>query len=337
MEEASDVPKMKDFVPEGNAQQSQGEQELTKATSQKAAKETTTESKESEQPSTTPTMTSTASVPDSSRILASPAARVIAKDWGIELGSVKGTGPGQRITKSDILAHKKETKTTPGQVESTSPYMDVPVSSMRRVIAQRLSESTSTIPHYYLSVSIDMTRVNSIRNHLLSGKEPLKLSINDFIVKAVAMACPNVPAVNSSWRGDFIRQHNDVDISVAVASPDGLITPIIFKANTKTISQISTEIKGLAERARTGKLKPAEFQGGTFTVSNLGMYGIDHFTAIINPPQSCILAVGRTDESNHCMRVTLSCDHRVVDGATGASWLQYFKRYLEDPAMMIVD
>lgn len=329
---------MKDFVPEGSAQPSQNKQEMPKATSQKVAKEIVTESKETEQPLTTPTVTSTASVSDSSRILASPAARVIAKDLGIELGSVTGTGPGQRITKSDILAHKKEEdKTTTGQVESASPYTDMPVSNMRRVIAQRLSESTSTIPHYYLGTSIDMTRVDSLRSHLMSGKESLKLSINDFIVKAVAMACPKVPAVNSSWRGDFIRQHKDVDISVAVASPDGLITPIVLKANSKTVSQISAEIKGLAERARTGKLKPAEFQGGTFTVSNLGMYDIDYFTAIINPPQSCILAVGRIDESNRYMKVTLSCDHRVVDGATGALWLQYFKRYLEDPAMMVVD
>lgn len=331
---------MKDFVLEGSAtQQSQSKQEKTKSTDQKVtevspSKETTTESKQLET-STTP---SHAIASDSSRILVSPAARVIAKDLGIDLSSVTGTGPGHRITKSDILAYKKEDRhVSAKQPESTSPYTDIPLSNIRRVIAQRLSESTSTIPHYYLSASIDMTRVNLIRNHLLSGKEPLKLSINDFIVKAAAMACPKVPAVNSSWQGDFIRQHKHADISVAVASPDGLITPIIFNADSKTVSQISAEIKNLAERARFGKLKPAEFQGGTFTVSNLGMFGIDHFTAIINPPQSCILAVGRTDASNHLMQVTLSCDHRVVDGATGALWLQYFKKYLEDPAMMIID
>ena len=336
---------MKDFVPEGNAQQPQTKQEksMPTTTSQDAveassSKESTIESREPENqhPSSSGEPSST-NISSSSRILVSPAARVIAKDMEIELTDVRGTGPGQRITKSDILAYGKESRTAATQTESTSPYVDVPVSSVRRVIAQRLSESTSTIPHYYLSTSIDMSRVISLRNRLLLGREQVKLSINDFIVKAAAMACPKVPAVNSSWQGSFIRQHKHVDISVAVAAPDGLITPIIFKADSKTVSQISAEIKHLAERAREGKLKPAEFQGGTFTVSNLGMYGIDHFTAIINPPQSCILAVGRTEESNHHMTVTMSCDHRVVDGATGALWLQYFKKYLEDPAMMIVD
>jgi len=232
-------------------------------------------------------------------------------------------------------------------------YTDIPHTNVRKVIAQRLLQSKQTIPHYYLSVDCSIDEVMKVRAQLnakLDEKE--KLSVNDFIVKASALALRKVPAVNSSWMDTAIRQYNYVDISVAVATPTGLITPIVKDADLKGLLQISSDVKRLAAKAKENKLAPEEFQGGTFTISNLGMFGVKTFSAIINPPQACILAIGAAEtrvvpnegkdaaekpfKTAKVMSVTMSCDHRVVDGAVGAQWLQAFKNLLENPLNMLL-
>ncbi|KAJ1301375.1 hypothetical protein OPQ81_008640 [Rhizoctonia solani] len=283
-------------------------------------------------------------------IFATPIAKKIALERGIPLAKVKGSGPDGRILREDVEKYQSSAGAAPA-VAAGAPaesYTDTPVSNMRRTIGQRLSQSKQEVPHYYVTSDIDMGKVLKLRevfNTSLAGKEGApKLSVNDFIVKAVALAMQDVPEANSAWMGDKIRQHNVVDVSVAVATPTGLITPIIKNAATKGLTAISTESKALAGKARAGKLQPHEYQGGTFTVSNLGMYGVSHFTAIINQPQSCILAVGSTQpvivpapeeekgwRTAQIMKVTLSSDHRTVDGAVAARWLQAFKGYLENP------
>ncbi|KAI8364856.1 pyruvate dehydrogenase complex dihydrolipoamide acetyltransferase [Choanephora cucurbitarum] len=229
-------------------------------------------------------------------------------------------------------------------------FNDQPTTNMRKIIASRLTESKQTVPHYYLTVEVNMDKVNKLRQVLNQSSEgQYKLSVNDFIVKASALALKAVPEVNSAWQGDFIRQYHHADVCVAVATPTGLITPIVTKAETKGLSTISSQVKDLAKRARDGKLAPQEYQGGSFTISNLGMFGISNFTAIINPPQSCILAIGGTQKkvvpdqaavsgfsSREVMEVTLSADHRVVDGAVGATWLQSFKTFMENPLKMLL-
>ncbi|TXT06112.1 hypothetical protein VHUM_03585 [Vanrija humicola] len=288
---------------------------------------------------------------DKPSFFASPLARKIALEKGIPLGQVKGTGPDGRITKADVDAFKGAAAAAPAAAPAAAAapagaeYEDIPVSNMRKVIGKRLSESKREVPHYYLTVEIEVDRLLKLRqvfNKASEGKS--KLSVNDFIVKAAALALGDVPEANSAWLGETIRQYKKADISVAVATPTGLITPIIKDAGGKGLSTISAETKALAGKARDGKLKPDEYQGGTFTISNLGMFGIEHFTAIINPPQSCILAVGKTSaklvpapedpkgfKTVNVMNVTLSSDHRTVDGAVGARWLQAFKGYLEQP------
>ncbi|XP_071547903.1 dihydrolipoyllysine-residue acetyltransferase component of pyruvate dehydrogenase complex isoform X2 [Panulirus ornatus] len=230
-------------------------------------------------------------------------------------------------------------------------YTDVPISNIRNVIAKRLCLSKQSIPHYYLSIDICMDQVAQLRQEFnkLLEKEGIKISFNDFIIKASALACKKVPEANSSWLDTVIRHYNNVDVSVAVSTDRGLITPIVFRAEQKGLATIAMDVKGLAAKAREGKLQPHEFQGGTFSVSNLGMFGVKNFSAIINPPQSCILAVGATEKrlvvdeeseqgfrSAHVMSVTLSCDHRTVDGAVGAQWLAAFKKYLEKPSTMLL-
>lgn len=223
---------------------------------------------------------------------------------------------------------------------------------MRRVIASRLSLSKQSIPHYYLSVDIQMDAILKLRTELnaLQDSADAKLSVNDFIIKASALACKKVPAVNSSWMDNAIRQYAYVDVSVAVSTDSGLVTPIVKDADTKGLRAIGADVKALAAKARAGKLQPAEYQGGTFTISNLGMFGVKNFSAIINPPQAAILAVGSTESriipaekganqpytQAQVMSVTLSCDHRVVDGAVGAEWLKAFKGYLEKPNTMLL-
>jgi pyruvate dehydrogenase E2 component (dihydrolipoamide acetyltransferase) len=238
-------------------------------------------------------------------------------------------------------------------VRPTTPYTDVPLSTVRKVIAKRMTEAHTTIPVFYLTVDCEIDRLLAARAEINDAapkdkktKEPAyKVSVNDLVIKAAACALRAAPAVNAYWGETVIRQLNTVDISVAVAYEGGLITPIVFDADRKGVAQIANEMKALAERARAGKLKPEEYQGGGFSISNLGMYGMKQFTAVINPPQACILAVAQGEqrpvvrggkiEIATLMSVTLACDHRVVDGATGATWLQAFKGYIEKPATML--
>ncbi|KAG2350489.1 pyruvate dehydrogenase [Suillus weaverae] len=286
------------------------------------------------------------------RIFASPIAKKIALERGIPLAQVKGTGPEGRIIREDIEKYQPPAAavaaTSSALVASLPEYTDTPVTNMRRVIGSRLTQSKQELPHYYLTVQINMDKTMKLRevfNKTLGEKDKAaKLSVNDFILKAVACALNDVPEANSAWLGEVIRQYKKADISVAVATPTGLITPIVKDVGSKGLATISSEAKALAKKARDGKLAPQEYQGGTFTVSNLGMYDIEHFTAIINPPQSCILAVGTTKptivpapeeergfKTVNMMKATLSSDHRTVDGAVGARWMTAFKGYLENP------
>uniref|UniRef100_A0A8C3VBZ6 Acetyltransferase component of pyruvate dehydrogenase complex n=1 Tax=Catharus ustulatus TaxID=91951 RepID=A0A8C3VBZ6_CATUS len=291
------------------------------------------------------------------RVLVSPLAKKLAAEKGIDLTQVKGTGPDGRITKKDVesfVPSKAPPAAAPGAVPAAAAapegtFTDIPISNIRRVIAQRLMQSKQTIPHYYLSIDVNMGKVLVLRKELNQvSSANVKLSVNDFIIKASALACLKVPEANSSWLDTVIRQNHVVDVSVAVSTPAGLITPIVFNAHIKGLAAISQDVASLAAKAREGKLQPHEFQGGTFTISNLGMYGIKNFSAIINPPQACILAVGSSKEilvpaDNEkgfdvasMMSVTLSCDHRVVDGAVGAQWLAEFKNFLEKPVTMLL-
>lgn len=302
------------------------------------------------------------------RIFASPIAKRIAAEKGIDLASVSGTGPRGRITQEDVESAQSVPPAAPVPPQAAQPlqapistaapalpqqprltYTDITLTNMRKVIAKRLVESKQTVPHYYLSVDVNMDKVMSLRSELNSNAEGFKLSVNDFVIKASAMSLKKIPQCNSQWMQDFIREFHNVDISVAVSTDGGLITPIVVDADKKGLSVINQDVANLAAKARSNKLRPEEFQGGTFTISNLGMYGITNFSAVINPPQSCILAVGGTakrivpDESldigyksSNVMSVTLSCDHRVVDGAVGAQWLKVFRDYLENPLTMML-
>jgi pyruvate dehydrogenase E2 component (dihydrolipoamide acetyltransferase) len=305
----------------------------------------------------------TAAAPEPSnaggRVKASPLARKIAADKGISLQAVRGTGDGGRIIKSDIDQYQPSAATIAAPAAasasqtvavSTVPagtvsFNEVPVSQMRKVIAKRLSESLFTAPHFYLTMSIDMDKAVESRAKI-NEVAPVKISFNDMVLKACALALKQHPAVNSSWLGDQIRYNHHVNIGVAVAVEDGLLVPVVRFADGKSLSQIATEVKDYATRAKSKKLQPADWEGSTFTISNLGMFGIESFTAIINPPDACILAVGGISQVpvvkngqvqvGNVMKVTLSCDHRVVDGATGAAFLQTLKSLLEEPLRMLV-
>ena len=293
------------------------------------------------------------------RTFASPLAKRIAANEGVSIAHVPGTGPHGRVVKSDVEAFIASGGSAKGVVrrnpqESTA----IPNNNMRKVIARRLTESKQTVPHFYLSVDIELDRLLDLRKQLndaadlaakKQGKEAkaaYKLSVNDLVIKATSLALKDVPAANASWTDAAIMQYNNVDISVAVAIDGGLITPIVKNADQKSVITISGEMKDLAARAKAGKLQPEEFQGGGFSISNLGMFGITTFSAIVNPPQGCILAVGAGTEKvvvhagkmeiANVMTVTLSVDHRVVDGAVGAEFLQAFKRYCEAPALLLV-
>ena len=290
------------------------------------------------------------------RIKASPLAKRLAKEKGINLAQVQGSADGGRIVKSDIENFKpqqqqevaqpaKQSSSATQFVAGKEGYADQTVSQMRKVIAKRLGESKFGAPHFYLTMEINMDNAMQARAQMNEVSE-VKISFNDMIVKAAAMALKKHPAVNSSWMGDFIRQYQHIHIGVAVAIEDGLIVPVIRFADQKTLSQIAGESKELSGKARNKKLQPNEFTGNTFTISNLGMMDIEEFTAIINPPDSAIMAVGRIKEIvvrkgegfgvSNVMKITLSCDHRSVDGAVGASFLQTFKKYLENPVTMLV-
>jgi pyruvate dehydrogenase E2 component (dihydrolipoamide acetyltransferase) len=288
------------------------------------------------------------------KIFASPLARRIASDKNIDLTTIDGSGPHGRVVKRDLenitTSSKVALNSASNSFRNDELYTAVPNSNMRKVIAKRLLESKQTIPHFYLSIECNLDKLLQFREELNQAtdvKAPkYKLSVNDFIIKAVAGALADVPEANSSWTDEAILLYNNVDISVAVAIDGGLITPIIKNADKKTLSEISNEMKDLAKRARDNALKPEEFQGGGFSISNLGMFGIKKFEAIVNPPQSAILACGATTKraivigsdiraANMC-DFSLSCDHRVVDGAVGASFLQAFKKYIENPVLLLV-
>ncbi|XP_043926608.1 dihydrolipoyllysine-residue acetyltransferase component of pyruvate dehydrogenase complex, mitochondrial-like, partial [Protopterus annectens] len=301
-----------------------------------------------------PTPAASAPPEPTGRIFISPLAKKLASEKGIDLRQVKGTGPEGRITKKDIEsfvpAPVAEAGIPPPVAVPTGTFTDIPISNIRRIIAQRLVQSKQTIPHYCLTIDIHMGAVLQMREELnkVLKSENIKLSVNDFIIKASALACLKVPEANSSWMDTAIRQHHVVDVSVAVSTDAGLITPIVFNAHVKGLATISKDVFALATKARDGKLQPQEYQGGTFTISNLGMYGIKNFSAIINPPQACILAVGSSEERlipadnekgfdvASIMQVTLSSDHRVVDGAVGAQWLSEFRKLLERPNTMLL-
>ncbi|HTH13068.1 MAG TPA: dihydrolipoamide acetyltransferase family protein [Spirochaetia bacterium] len=287
------------------------------------------------------------------RVKSSPLARKLAADKGIDLGQVAGSGPAGRVVKSDVEHFQPAAKAAaPAAFAPSSPGASglnderVPVSKKRQTIARRLGESLFTAPHFFLTVGIEMDNLLEARDRI-NAKRKEKVGLNPFILKFLAEALKRHQALNSSWEGEFIQNHSSVDLGIAVAQPDGLITPIVKNAGAKGILQIEAELKDLIDRARAGQLKPEEFTGATFTISNLGSFGIEEFTAIINPPGVAILALGATvktpvvaeDDSivvKRIMKVTLSCDHRVVDGAVGAGFLTEFKRMVEDPYTVLL-
>ena len=278
-----------------------------------------------------------------------PAAKRLAKENGVKISALKGTGPNGRITEEDV---KKATTSVPTAVSAAASYADTPLSNMRKTIAKRLQESTQNNPHFFVTSKISASKLLKLRQALNSSAEgKYKLSVNDFLIKAIAVASKKVPAVNWSWRGDSIRQFNNVDVSVAVATPTGLITPIVTNVEGRGLESISSAVKELAKKARDNKLKPQEYQGGTISISNMGMNSaVDHFTAIINPPQAAILAVGTTKkvpvaveteegtsiEWDDQITVTASFDHRVVDGAVGGEWIKEFKKVVENPLELLL-
>jgi pyruvate dehydrogenase E2 component (dihydrolipoamide acetyltransferase) len=311
------------------------------------------------------------------RIFVSPLARRMAKQAGIDLSALKGSGPNGRIVKADIEAAQKGAPAAPPAAATaaaaaaapapapaltpaapvarpaapiTAPHTLVPNSTMRKVIARRLTEAKQSIPHFYVSIDVELDALLKLRGELNArskeGPGAFKLSVNDMVIKAAAVTLRRVPKVNASWIEDAIALYDDVDVSVAVSIPDGLITPIIRRADQKGLTAISNEMKGLIERAKAGKLKPEEFQGGGFSISNMGMYGVSEFGAIINPPQAAILAVAAGQQRPvvrdgalaiaTVMTCTLSVDHRVVDGALGAEWLAAFKAVVEDPLSLML-
>lgn len=305
---------------------------------------------------------STSSADEAGRIKASPLARAMAKEAGIDLNSVQGTGENGRIVKRDIEALATGAQTAAPSAapqaapqvsmapaampsDATGTYSEEKVSQMRKTIARRLAESKFSAPHFYVTMEIDMDNAIKMRKQL-NEFAPSKVSFNDMVIKAVAASLRKHPKLNASWLGDSIRYHDQINIGVAVAVDDGLLVPVVRNADTKGMSTISAEVREYAEKARDKKLQPHEWEGNTFTVSNLGMFGVEEFTAIMNPPDACILAIGGIKQTpvvkngeivpGNVMKVTLSCDHRVVDGAMGAAFLQTFKAMLEDPMRILL-
>jgi pyruvate dehydrogenase E2 component (dihydrolipoamide acetyltransferase) len=308
------------------------------------------------------------------RVFASPLARRMAQQAGLDLGAINGSGPQGRIVKADIEAALTSTRAAPAAAPArpvaavqvpaaptpspvlskervaalagNPPYTEVPLTAMRRVISRRLTESKQTIPHFYLTVDCELDELMKIRAELNAKSDAHRISVNDFVIRAAALALRQVPAANASWSDEAILRWDTVDIAVAVALEDGLITPIVKNADRKGLATIARETKDLAKRARTGKLKLEEFQGGTFSISNLGMFGVREFAAVINPPHGGILAVGVGEQrpvvKNGALKIatvmscTLACDHRVVDGAVGAQFLAAFKRLVADPLTMLL-
>tara|TARA_B100000768_G_scaffold36798_1_gene35459 strand:- start:1693 stop:2973 length:1281 start_codon:yes stop_codon:yes gene_type:complete len=277
---------------------------------------------------------------NSLKIKASPLAKKLAEERGVNLKFVNGTGTDGRIVKRDI-----DTFQLSSTVQGQESFVDEPVSQMRKVIAQRLAESKFSAPHFYLTVSINMGNSIVARKAINNAINPSKISFNDLVVKAAAVSLKDHPKVNASWFGDFIRYNDHVHIGVAVAVDEGLLVPVVRFTDEKSLTQIGQEVKLLAQKAKDKKLQPEEWEGNTFTISNLGMFGIDEFTAIVNPPDACILAIGGINQipvvkngeivPGNIMKVTLSCDHRVVDGAVGSAFLNSFKNYLENPVLLL--
>ncbi|MFT6112711.1 MAG: pyruvate dehydrogenase E2 component (dihydrolipoamide acetyltransferase) [Bacteroidia bacterium] len=288
--------------------------------------------------------TPTVSISNNGRVFASPLAKSMAEDKGINLETVTGSGDNGRIIKKDIENYIPAVAASTAAVGVES-YDEVPVSQMRKTIAKRLAESKFTAPHFYLTKEIKMDAVLAARKRMNEYTEN-RISINDIIIKATAVALKSHPNVNSSWLGDKIRRNHHVHIGVAVAIDDGLLVPVVRFADSKSLSQIGAEVRELAGKAKTKELQPKDWEGNTFTISNLGAFGIDEFTAIVNPPDACILAIGSSKETvivengemraGHVMKVTLSCDHRAVDGVTGANFLKTFADLLEEPVRLLV-
>lgn len=284
-----------------------------------------------------------ASVTDS-RVKASPLAKAIAQEKGIDLNRVKGSGDEGRIVKRDLENYTPAASAASYAAVGQESFTEENVSQMRKTIARRLAESKFSAPHFYLTMEIDMDNAIAARKTINDAAEN-KISFNDFVIKAAAMALRKHPKINSSWLGDRIRYNNHIHIGVAIAVEEGLLVPVVRFADNKAMTEISGEVRNYAKKAKEKKLQPSDWEGNTFTISNLGMFGIDEFTAIINPPDACILAVGGISEvpvvkkgqivPGNRMKVTLSCDHRVVDGATGAAFLNTLKSYLENPVMML--
>jgi pyruvate dehydrogenase E2 component (dihydrolipoamide acetyltransferase) len=310
--------------------------------------------KKAAQPTASPART------EEARVKASPVARRVAAELGVDLASVKGTGPDGRVTETDVRAAAKSKGGAPQKSLATAkpsaPSIKpgegarIQLSGMRKIIAQRLVESLGPIPHFYLTIEINATPLMTAREELKSageGADTSKITVNDFVLKAAVQAAVKVPRANASFDGDAFVQYADVDLGIAVAIEDGLLTPVIRAAQNKSLREISEQVKDLASRARNKRMKPEEFQGGTFTVSNLGGMGIDSFSAVINPPQGFILAVGKVTKVpviddcdqivvGHRMSITMSCDHRVIDGALGAEYLKELRHLLENPALLLV-
>ncbi len=348
-EEKEEKPKAKEEEKPKEAEQPKEETPTTEEKEKKAAAPPKAEKKaEPEKPA--PKIDKA----EEARVKASPVARRIAAELGVDLSSVKGTGPEGRVTETDVRAAAKSKSVTPATkvpaVVKAGESARIQLSGMRKIIAQRLVESLGPVPHFYLSIDINAAPLMEAREELKSageGADAAKITVNDFVLKAAVQAAVKVPRVNASFDGDAIVQYADIDLGIAVAIEDGLLTPVIRAAQNKSLREISELAKDLAHRARNKRMKPEEFQGGTFTVSNLGGMGIDSFSAVINPPQGFILAVGRitkvpvVDDCDriivgHRMSLTMSCDHRVIDGALGAEYLKELRHLLENPALLLV-
>ncbi len=335
----------------------QGEniEELIESTNKQHA---TTPASNSLQTSTNTTKTSVVDekeLANNGRLKVSPLAKKVAAEKGVNLSAVEGSGDGGRIVKRDIDNYTPHTEINKKTIETkkvsavssafSESFEDVSISSMRKTIARRLSESKFSAPHFYLTMSINMDKAVESRQKL-NEVSSIKISFNDIVIKAVALSLRQHPAVNASWLGEVIRYNHHIHIGVAIAVEEGLLVPVVRFADNKPLSQIAEEVKEYAQKAKNKKLQPSDWEGNTFTISNLGMFGIDEFTAIINPPDACILAVGAIHQIpvvkggeikvGNVMKVTLSCDHRVVDGATAAAFLQTLKKLLEEPLLMLV-
>ncbi len=332
----------------------EGEDYKSLLTEAPAAVEAPASTAKAETPAAAPAVTSTTtSSSNDARVKASPLAKKLAEEKGIDLSQIKGSAENGRIIKKDVESFQPGTSSSSTKQNTISipafvgqeKYTEVPVSQMRKVIAKRLAESKFSAPHFYLKMTVDMSAAMDARTKM-NEVAPIKISFNDIVLKAVAVALKQHPNVNSSWLGDKIRYNEHVNIGVAVAVEDGLLVPVVRFADGKSLSHISAEVKDFAQKAKDKKLQPSDWEGSTFTISNLGMFGIDEFTAIINPPDACILAVGGIQAvpvvkngqvvPGNIMKLTLSCDHRVVDGATGAAFLQTLKSLLEEPVRLLV-